>query len=262
MTSTAPEIKGLLYRALIAHPSVAQPPHPDVGDSTRLAVIGRRIMAMVATDILSRKTPLLSAQELELAIEQKLDDYDAIEQCVAKYQLREEIIGASLDLLKDPQETKNILHSWIAATYQQHGLATVQAWIGPFIDPSFDSDTISEAPSSPGPSKRSRIGDQFVPPQPSEMPPPTPPNPLNPAQPQATFLPQFNQLAAQKHVTIEWGARSAGPPHAPIWDMECKVNGMLRGRGTGPNKQLAKEQAAREAFSAMGWGGAASTSCA
>lgn len=94
---------------------------------------------------------------------------------------------------------------------------------------------------------------------PPPIPPPPPPmpsfspNPLAPAQPNLAFLPIFNQTAAQRGMSVEYPAMFTGPPHAGRWHVMCKVNGIEKGKGTGSSKQLAKEQAARMAYFAMGW---------
>ncbi|THV06004.1 hypothetical protein K435DRAFT_960795 [Dendrothele bispora CBS 962.96] len=78
-------------------------------------------------------------------------------------------------------------------------------------------------------------------------------NPLAPAQPSMAFLPLFNQTAAQRRVTVEYPAEFAGPSHAGRWTVQCVVNGIPKGVGTGGSKQVAKEEAARQAYYAMGW---------
>jgi hypothetical protein len=121
----------------------------------------------------------------------------------------------------------------------------------------------------------------FRPLPPHMAPPPQPSplsNPLSPAQPDAPFLPLFNQTASQRRLIVDYPAEFAGPPHAGRWVVKCVgthscsidasavcnsscltvfilVNGILKGQGTGPSKQLAKEDAARIAFHAMGWAG-------
>ncbi|KIK07467.1 hypothetical protein K443DRAFT_673381 [Laccaria amethystina LaAM-08-1] len=79
------------------------------------------------------------------------------------------------------------------------------------------------------------------------------PNPLAPAQPNLPFLPLFNQTASQRRVTVEYPAEFSGPSHAGRWTVQCVVNGILKGVGTGGSKQVAKEEAARQAYYAMGW---------
>lgn len=78
-------------------------------------------------------------------------------------------------------------------------------------------------------------------------------NPLSPAQPHLAFLPLFNQTAAQRKVRVDYQAQFSGPSHAGKWTVQCVVNGIPKGMGTGGTKQVAKEEAARQAYYAMGW---------
>jgi len=79
------------------------------------------------------------------------------------------------------------------------------------------------------------------------------PNPLAPAQPNLPFLPLFNQTASQRRCIVEYPAEFSGPSHAGKWTVKCIVNGIPKGVGIGASKQLAKEEAARKAYYAMGW---------
>ncbi|KAF9457353.1 hypothetical protein BDZ94DRAFT_1326346 [Collybia nuda] len=90
--------------------------------------------------------------------------------------------------------------------------------------------------------------------QPQHLKPlPSRPNPLAPAQPGLPFLPLFNQTATQRRVTVDYPAEFSGPPHAGRWTVKCVVNGIPKGQGSGSSKQIAKEEAARQAYYAMGW---------
>ena len=98
------------------------------------------------------------------------------------------------------------------------------------------------------------------------------PNPLAPAQPHVPFLQSFNQAAQQRQVTVEYIATPSEPLSAGQWIVKCvgklvacliynnrepltalEANGIEMGIGYGNNKQTAKEDAARQAFYAMGW---------
>jgi hypothetical protein len=63
-----PKLNGELYRVLLAHKSLGAPPSPDWGDIDRLAVIGRRVLPLVATDIFSKTRPILEAVQLEVSV--------------------------------------------------------------------------------------------------------------------------------------------------------------------------------------------------
>jgi hypothetical protein len=107
------------------------------------------------------------------------------------------------------------------------------------------------------------------PPPPRDLPPPQPPSggfspsfsspayssaPVSSAGPSGTqYLPLFNQVATQRRLVVDYPAEFAGPAHAGRWSVKCLVNGVIKGQGQGISKQLAKEEAAREAYHAMGW---------
>ncbi|KAG6854235.1 hypothetical protein C0991_009253 [Blastosporella zonata] len=116
----------------------------------------------------------------------------------------------------------------------------------------------SQPPPSP-PTDRHRQQPPHMHPHPPSAVPHVPPpqvplpNPLAPAQPTLPFLPLFNQTAAQRRVVVEYPAEFSGPPHAGQWNVRCIVNGIQKGIGMGPSKQIAKEEAARQAYYAMGW---------
>lgn len=82
---------------------------------------------------------------------------------------------------------------------------------------------------------------------------PLPPAPIAPAS-GMSFLPMFNQIATQRRMPVDYPSEFAGPAHAGRWTVKCVVNGIVKGNGMGASKQLAKEQAAKEAYFAMGWG--------
>jgi len=118
---------------------------------------------------------------------------------------------------------------------------------------------------------------QCQPPPPTTKPPPLPPAPNQ----QVSYLPLFNQTASQRRLGVEYTAQFYGPPHAGKWHVKClggllpqtaglasiwnwatladdlvdptTVNSVEKGEGSGPSKQLAKEEAAKQAFYAMGW---------
>jgi len=69
----------------------------------------------------------------------------------------------------------------------------------------------------------------------------------------ASKLRSVNQTANQRRLGVEYPAQFFGPPHAGRWTVRCMVNGIEKGQGTGSSKQLAKEEAAKQAFYALGW---------
>ncbi|KAF9527781.1 hypothetical protein CPB83DRAFT_855615 [Crepidotus variabilis] len=173
-------------------------------------------------------------------------------------------------------------HSWIDCLLSQEALIQPETAIKPDLSPMppihpqkrVKSETMSPPPSSSswripaapivGPtSLSSRPAAHFTAqpsPSPSAFKPlpsrnakPTLPNPLAPAQPQAAFLPLFNQAATKRKVTVEYLAEFSGLKHAGNWTVKCIVNGICKGEGSSSHKQTAKEEAARNAYYSMGW---------
>jgi dsRNA-specific ribonuclease len=101
------------------------------------------------------------------------------------------------------------------------------------------------------------------PPPPSGAPPPQPPPPMGAPPPFAytaastlslVSLALVNQTASQQGISVTYPAEQTGPPHLPTWTVRCCMNGIERGRGVGKSMKVAKEEAARQAWAAMGWG--------
>lgn len=185
---------------------------------------------------------------------------------------------------------RHLFTSYLGAVYASQGMVVVQNWVGALVDPEYEPmETDTDQPNypkkvkteafSPPPSAFSAYA-HAVPPEPVSMPPPPPPanpppplpNPMTPAQPSTAFLPMFNQTANQRRVFVEYPAQFSGPPHAGRWTVKCvgkwlrnsdqcvvttqryiTVNGIEKGAGSGASKQLAKEEAAKQAWYAMGW---------
>lgn len=85
--------------------------------------------------------------------------------------------------------------------------------------------------------------------------PPITYGPLPPASSskEVYYLPKFNERCAQQKLDVAYQAENQGSPHAPKWVIKCMVIGIHKGTGQGSSKQLAKEEAAKQAFFAMGW---------
>ncbi|TFK30819.1 ribonuclease III [Coprinopsis marcescibilis] len=190
-----------------------------------------------------------------------------------------------------PKETRAIWYAYIGGVYIDSGAGAVRTWIEQLLGqttnapatPSSDQmmvDTprMSIEPHAP-PLKKVKAESLSPSPAPSPVffgsqppatlsttirqlpqylahnpgPSVTRANPLAPAQPNLPFLPLFNQTAAQRRVTVTYDAQFSGPSHAGTWVVRCVVNGIPKGEGTGSSKQVAKEEAARQAYYAMGW---------
>ncbi|OBZ79351.1 Ribonuclease 3 [Grifola frondosa] len=265
-----PQLSGDIILEVFTHKSLRFPGAPtnedtDYGDSDRLSVIGETMLDGAVKIALFKMRPMLKAHEMKPSAQSKRDDIlsaDNVASWVNGYKLKEKVRCGSQEAfnsLSDPEELRQLFYVYVGAVYVQSGSQALQAWIGQLVDPTampdeephkrFRADPVGFASSPPA---YIHPMSSVAPPPPSTLPPPLP-NPLAPAQPLSAFLPLFNQTANQRRLTVEYPAQFSGPAHAGRWDVQCIVDGILKGRGIGTSKQLAKEEAAREAYYAMGW---------
>ncbi|KAI0068287.1 hypothetical protein BV25DRAFT_1867295 [Artomyces pyxidatus] len=245
-----PPIEGEMMLEIFTHRDLSFGQNEEFGDSERLSVIGQRVLAMVVSVVLFEKRPMLSASDLKMIVpgSTALDDW------VTQYGLRKKVRCApdKREDLNGPEETELLFTAYVGGVYLQRGWLAVAAWIGKLVDP--ESDGPSSPKSEPMPDVSSSgsttaFSQNLAPPPPPLQPPP----PLPEASKSPAFLAMFNQMCAQRRIGVEWPAVASGPSHSPSWTVECVVDGISRGRGAGKNKQLAKEDAAKQAYYAMGW---------
>ncbi|KAI0720007.1 hypothetical protein C8T65DRAFT_23452 [Cerioporus squamosus] len=277
----APQIDGEAMLEIFVHKSIKFPGMPmnhdsPYGDGVRLAVVGSKMLEAAYSYILFQKRPMLKAEEIEIELS-KLPEL--VEKWVEGYKWREKVRHAAGVDMKDPKETRHIMDAYVGAVCVGGGFSDVLSWVGRLVDPQAAAQYQEpeskrpkvEQPASynpftypqPAPHSQSSYNVYGAPQQPATIPPPMPiapppplptySNPLAPAQPQSAFLPLFNQTAQQRRLEVQYPAQFSGPAHAGRWTVQCLVNGMEKGVGTGPSKQLAKEEAARQAYHAMGW---------
>ncbi|KAH8099376.1 ribonuclease III domain-containing protein [Cristinia sonorae] len=281
-----PRLSGDIILEVFTHRSLrfaGAPANEDseYGDNDRLAFLGDKAFDLAVTDALFRKRPMLSAEELE---NQKAEwtSSTAIENWVTGYKLRDKLrFGREYaDSIREANETRHLFFSYVGAVFAQQGVQAVLDWIGRLVDPDYEpaspeASSMDQSfsfkkprvePQQPyipqmQPIQQQQYNAQFAPdvpqfappPPPSNPPPPLPQNPLAPAQPHSSFLPMFNQTATQRRIPVDYPATFSGPAHAGRWTVKCIVNGIEKGQGHGASKQLAKEEAARQAYYAMGW---------
>jgi len=251
----------------------------EYGDNERLVELGKAVLDALITYVLFNKRPMLTVAELRYQRNRVLSD-ENVENWVTTYGMRQRLrchpdVFAALST---SQEARSIFCSYVGGIYVEHGLEIVQGWITQLLDIGDDDfpESILSKPALLPPSRQrmetpppKKVKSEdfspsvFVASQPPRSPPPkfihsppppsTVPNPLAPAQPSLPFLPLFNQTAAQRRVAVEYAAGFSGPPHAGRWTVRCIVNGIQKGVGSGSSKQVAKEEAARQAYYAMGW---------
>ncbi|PPQ99570.1 hypothetical protein CVT24_005358 [Panaeolus cyanescens] len=263
------------------HPSLNQPGAPlrgDYGDTGRLSDLGAKVFDMAVTYHLFAKKPLLPLEEIKRQREDFLSAAQA-DSWVSAYGLKNRIrISATeIHLLDVPEQMRTYFYTYVGALYIRNGHGPLlQNWVSKLIDPTYEADIVlpadtkSSIASLPPAYHSSSPPNQFAqsyatPPPPAGPPPPLPgsPPPNSMIPPSTSGMPSnmmslitlalVNQTAAKKGVTISYTAVPQGPPHQPIWTVRCLINEQERGMGVGKSQKQAKEEAARQAWMAMGW---------
>ncbi|KAJ7492484.1 hypothetical protein FB451DRAFT_1218482 [Mycena latifolia] len=211
----------------------------EYGDTNRLIELGARVLDMALTVHQFHKRPMLTADEISDAAKRAISDNN-LREWLTQYNIRSRYRSAPgiPDILDSPEDMRKFFHSYVGALYIRNGIHHVQAWISALVDPNANVNSFG------------------TPPPPLGMPPPLPPQhnntPQNPGSSRVT-LSLMNETAMAKNVAVTYPATSTGPSHAPTWSVGCCINNIEKGRGTGKSQKAAKEEAARQAFQAMGW---------
>ncbi|KAF9225492.1 hypothetical protein BS17DRAFT_751323 [Gyrodon lividus] len=259
-----PTIEGdIILDVLVRQPHrnrMSAPDNSEHGGVERLAGLGESVLDMVIVYTLFQKRPLLSATELSEKHQELLDDQH-ITEWLTMYGLKPRVRGLENPAILDqPDESRLLFTSYVGAVYVQKGLPTVINWISRLVCPESEplaapgnsmNDATATLSSSPPPYTSSSVA-------PAASSAPLPSMPATPGTVGSLHpvnaLSLFNQTCSQRGLVINWDSEAEGPPHQPRWVVKCLVNGVLRGTGTGRNQKVAKEEAARQAFHAMGWG--------
>ncbi|KAF7339797.1 Large subunit GTPase 1 [Mycena venus] len=150
--------------------------------------------------------------------------------------------------LNAPEEASSILYAYIGGIYVDHGdkpLRTViQSWMNFVLAlnvPPQKKIKMEETDRELRSPATSALGVS-----PTQL-----PNPLTPAQPNLPFLASFNQTSSKRGVTLDYPGTY---DHVQkLWTVQCVVDGIIKGTGSGSSKSVAKELAARHAYQTMGW---------
>ncbi|KAK0464992.1 uncharacterized protein EV420DRAFT_1512273 [Desarmillaria tabescens] len=281
-----PQLEPDTYLRVYTHKSLRRPcaTSPDeYEDNERLSVLGEKALDAAVMTALFYERPLLGLSEME-AKKKEITSWMNIDSWVRRYQMREKVRchPDQFEMLHSPEETNALFYAYVGGVFANLGMDAVQEWINALMglsgiqQPPPSQRRVKNLPTPQlQPAQPTPPRPQFIPPNPFAQfsrfpstpmpmfpatpmvkpppPPPKLPNPMTPAQPHLAFLPQFNEKASQRRVVVEYPAQFSGPPHAGKWTVKCVVNGIEKGQGVGGNKQIAKEQAARAAYYAMGW---------
>ncbi|KAJ7596859.1 hypothetical protein C8J56DRAFT_918517 [Mycena floridula] len=259
---------------IFTDPSLRRNNADQFNDNERISTFGASVLENVVTGILFKRRPMLKAEDIRIQRKELLSD-ENYEHWVTVYGLRRRLRyhPDATATLTNPENTKRLFHAYVGGVYSEHGLPKLQTWIHRLLNP--DEEIVGEE-SPAGPPKKMRSDSepqiQSWPHQANQiffarqqqpvratptisrpMPPHMLSNPMSPAQPSLAFLPLFNQTATQRRVSVDYHAEFNGPAHAGRWTVTCIVAGIPKGVGYGASKQIAKEEAARQAYYSMGW---------
>ncbi|KII92599.1 hypothetical protein PLICRDRAFT_50990 [Plicaturopsis crispa FD-325 SS-3] len=271
-----PQINGDLMLDVFTHRSLRPTPVGDYAGSARLAVIGDKMLQMAVALCSFSHRPVLSAEELEVRVDILCDE--RIEEFVQIYGLWDKLRRPhdidNANSTETAEEKRFLFNSYFGAVYlQTNSVSPIVEFMSRAISPDAEPPSVSGASTSAGPispvanrhspsPQSSPVQSDAQPQPPPYAPPPLPSHaaPASPPLPSSfTVLALLNQTAIGMGMHIEYPARSEGPPHMPRWTVRCLINGVEKGAGVGRNQKTAKEEAAKQAFQAMGWGAGVST---
>ncbi|KAJ7925923.1 hypothetical protein B0H13DRAFT_1973890 [Mycena leptocephala] len=213
----------------------------EYGDTDRLVELGGRVLDMTLASHLFHKRPILLAEQISDYAREAVSD-DKLREWLTFYNIKSKFRAApgSCEILESPDEMRRFFKAYIGALYIRNGVNHVQHWISALVDPDANTNAFSN------------------PPPPLGMPPPLPqhlPNNSPSSSGASTItLALMNQTAAQKGLSVTYPAEPpTGPSHNPTWKVSCCINSIPKGYGSGKSQKAAKEEAARQAYQAMGW---------
>ncbi|OAX44418.1 hypothetical protein K503DRAFT_765037 [Rhizopogon vinicolor AM-OR11-026] len=239
--SELPDIPKLSGRDIIlevyTHKSLRLACNARFRDNERLSVLGHEILEMMTTQLLFFRKPKLTVHQIEVQRTQLLTD-ETIDIWSKLYRLRDELRcdPRCLQSLQTPQEGRLIFNAYLGAVFTEHGLQTVQEWIGGLLrlsttilndnhDMDVDIALTTSKPSTPTPmSKRVKVEEPSAPPLalPSFLPPPVYQSPPQMHYKMHQVLPQlppqranFPQLAPQNHYNPYFRPTLSRPPSPP-----------------------------------------------
>ncbi|RXW24052.1 hypothetical protein EST38_g1816 [Candolleomyces aberdarensis] len=243
---------------------------PGFGNADRLSVLGSQALSFAVTQFYFRYTPQLTAQEIILKANEVIQGPKIIEWLDAypllKTRLRRSQASNTDNIFASLAEASTHFHTYVGALQYSRGPQVVNAWIFGLLSLSEgvkveDEDIPMQDPNPPPPASSSSAS----PPPPGypQGPPPGPPPgyPASNAPPAGSpsiptnfiSLSFVHETATKRRVSIDYSAHKEGAAHTPSWTVCCIMDGVERGRGTSSKQKTAKEEAARNAFVAMGW---------
>ncbi|TFK67464.1 hypothetical protein BDN72DRAFT_95884 [Pluteus cervinus] len=264
----------------------------DYGDGERLRVLGEQIFSSIVTLYYFSQEPHLSHSGIVSKLRDAFCNQKVLEMS-DHYNITMVMPPESRPVEGDVEELRYYWYRFIGALRIRNGADAVESWVCKVIDPpliqSGPSNPSTSAPhvvNGPNEAYPGRSGGSpptstlSTPDSPSPSPPlPEPqdeddPPPPFPASDQnisdnapLSMAPQMQSVLgipfpvavlnqqAQKvyRCQPDYLAEHEGSAHAGQWTVLCLLGGIERGRGIGPNKKLAGDDAARRALINLGW---------
>ena len=186
--------------------------------------------------------------------EEILADQKLFDRWVEGYHLLHRVRHVPYQPISGPEHVKHIFFAYFGAVAVECGPTAAKSWLSQLLNPSSSLEPQQQNPFVKREDTPPSTSSHFSPPPYARPEPPPSAYAQPPAKPPTGIYAQiFQQTAAQRRVKVDFAPTNTGPPHAPIWTIRALVDGDVKGSGTGPSKQLAKEEACRNACYALGW---------
>ncbi|ETW84122.1 hypothetical protein HETIRDRAFT_239865, partial [Heterobasidion irregulare TC 32-1] len=255
------------HRSYAARPThiFEDTPEDPSPDNEVLEHLGDQVLGLVVTELLYHLYPYLrvgpSTKMRALVV-----GNSTLAVISVKYRLPEQLRlhrAQSITLRASVNVQADVFESYIGGLYQDQGLVAVQDWLRallrPYVHEAYrivrsqhglpPASATSGAPAGPPPAPR-RLSNPALP----VSPPPSP----SPSLTSATIghLGLFNQRLQQDNRTIEWSfsdSKDQGTKATPVWVARALVDRECWGTGRGNTKKAAKNEAAKQGLSKIGY---------
>ncbi|KIJ46421.1 hypothetical protein M422DRAFT_29269 [Sphaerobolus stellatus SS14] len=274
-----PQLQGDLMLEVFTHKSlraVEQAQASGSGfpcDNERYVVLGEKVFETAVLHHLVAQKVKMTREEIEKEM-RSLCSEEQYEKWVESYGLRQKLRynPSARAEVQSPAGGRELLHAYAGAVYTQlNGAVAVDIWVHQLI--SRPGDTLPHnlqlvehqnynqyqfPPHIPSPTTYIHT----LPNAPGMNPNNNPQAPIigqspllsgaNAKTSTMNYAARLNELGSKRRWTVDWPFMRTGLDHAPIWRVQCVVNGKSYSTGSGTTKQLAKDEAARLSFPALG----------
>ncbi|KAF4604915.1 hypothetical protein EYR40_003698 [Pleurotus pulmonarius] len=244
----------ILFLDIYTHKSIRDSKNEDYGDTQRLSILGGRVFDFTVANALFFERPMIPADEMTEKLRDLTSDTQ-IQAWVDSYKLKDRLLYTQdfAERINGADETRFFFYSYIGAVYMRSGVAPIQNWIARLINPDAEAVPLVNPPSPTYQMGGASTSQHRLPAPPATAPPPLPQPPATGAGASFGILARLNQTAIQKSIQVTYSAERSGESHNPQWTVRCVVDGNTMGSGIGRNQKTAKEAAAQEAWTALGW---------